>query len=107
MHHAEALLFVDDDEAEVGEGDVLLQEPVRADDDVHLALGEIAQDAPLLGLGLEARELFDAHRETGEARAERAIVLSRRAASSAREPRLASCRRSALNAARIATSVLP
>ncbi len=64
VHHAEALLFVDDDQAEVGEGDVLLQQAVRADDDVDFAFGEVAQDSLLLGLaGLEARELFDSDRE--------------------------------------------
>ena len=37
VHHAEALLFVDDDQPEIAEDDVLLQDAVRADDDVDLA----------------------------------------------------------------------
>ena len=37
VHHAEPLLFVDHDQAEIGEGDVLLQQPVGADHHVHLA----------------------------------------------------------------------
>ena len=39
VRHAEALLFVDDDQAQVGELDVLADQPVRADEDVDLALG--------------------------------------------------------------------
>ncbi len=38
---AEALLLVDDHEAEVLELDVLLQEAVRADDDVDAAVGDV------------------------------------------------------------------
>ena len=75
VHDAEALLLVDDDQAEVGEGDVLLQQPMRADDDVDLALREVAQDPFLVGLGREARKLFDAHGKGAESRAERAVVL--------------------------------
>ena len=45
VHDAKALLFVDHDQAEVGESDVLLKQPVRADDDVDLALGEIAENS--------------------------------------------------------------
>ena len=48
VHDAEALLFVDDDQPEIVEGDVFLQQPVRADDDVDLALGQIGQDRLLL-----------------------------------------------------------
>ena len=35
--HAEAVLLVDDDEGEVAEGDIGLEERVRADEDVDLA----------------------------------------------------------------------
>ncbi len=38
VRDAEALLFVDDEEAEVLEVDVLREQPVRADHDVDLAL---------------------------------------------------------------------
>ena len=75
VHHAETLLFVDDDQAEIGERDVFLQQPVRPDDDVDLPFGEIVQNAFLIGFGSEARELFDAHRKSAEARAEGAVVL--------------------------------
>ena len=75
LAHAEALLLVDDDEADVLELDVLLQQPVRADDDVDLALGEFLQ----LGLdflgALEARQHLDLDRPVGEAVAEVAEVL--------------------------------
>ena len=40
MRHAKALLFVDDDQAQVGEFDVLADEPMRADEDIDLALGQ-------------------------------------------------------------------
>ena len=75
VHDAEALLLVDDDQSEIGESDVFLQQAVRADDDVDLAFGEIAEDALLIGLRREARELFDAYGKGAEARAEGAVVL--------------------------------
>ena len=42
VHDAEALFFVDDDDPQVLEDDVLLQEPVRAHHDVDFAGGELA-----------------------------------------------------------------
>ena len=75
MHHAETLLFVDYDQAEIGKGNVFLQQPVRPDDDVDLPLGEVLENALLIGLGSETRELFDAHRKSAEAGAEGAVVL--------------------------------
>ena len=39
--HAEAMLLVHDDETEIGEVDVGAQQPVRADDDVDLLLGDL------------------------------------------------------------------
>jgi len=36
LHHSEAVLFVDDQQAEPLEPDVALQQPVRADDDVDV-----------------------------------------------------------------------
>ncbi len=39
--HAEALLLVDDDQAQILELDVLREQPVRADDDVHRAGGDL------------------------------------------------------------------
>ena len=40
---AEAVLLVDDDEAEVGELDVLLEQRVGADDDAGLAADDVEQ----------------------------------------------------------------
>ena len=40
LQHAEAMLLVDDGEAQLLELDVLLEQRVRADDDVHQALGQ-------------------------------------------------------------------
>ena len=50
VRDAEALLLVDDEQPEVAELDVLRQQPVRADDDVDLAGGEIVERLLLLGL---------------------------------------------------------
>ena len=54
VHHAEALLLVDDDQAEVAEDDVLLQDPVRSDDDVDLAARQVVDDRLRFFLALEA-----------------------------------------------------
>ena len=107
MHDAEALLFVHDDQAQVGEGDVLLQQPVRTDDDVDFTFGQVAHDSLLIGLGDKARELFDSNRERAEARAEVAVVLIGQQASSGTKTATCFLSAMALNAARIATSVLP
>ena len=48
VHHAEALLLVNDHQPEVLERDVALHQPVRADDDVHRARRQILHDALLL-----------------------------------------------------------
>ena len=53
VHHAEALLLVDHDEAEVLEAHVVGQQAVGADHDVELALGGLLEDLELLGAGLE------------------------------------------------------
>ena len=37
VHHAEALLFVDDHQAEILERDIVLHQAMRADDDIHRA----------------------------------------------------------------------
>ena len=46
LAHAEALLLVDDHQAEVLEAHVALQQAMRADDDVDLAFGELARARP-------------------------------------------------------------
>ena len=75
LRDAEALLLVDDDEAEVLEGDVLREDPVRPDDDVERPLGEAAGDLLLLFRVPEAGEEVDRHRKGREAAAERPVVL--------------------------------
>ena len=40
----ELLLLIDDEEAEVTEGDILARQAVRADDDVDLPLSEVGED---------------------------------------------------------------
>ena len=64
---AEALLLVDDDEAELLERNRAGQQRVSADDQVDLARGQPSLD--LLGFlrGREARERTDAHGEAGVA----------------------------------------
>ena len=49
--HAEALLLVDDQQAEVLELDVAGQQPVGADDDVDRAVGQPVDDPPGPGPG--------------------------------------------------------
>ena len=60
---AEALLFVDDQQAEVGELDILRQHAVRADEDVDLAGFGFLQDLFLLLGDAEAADHFDGDRE--------------------------------------------
>ena len=61
---AEALLFVDDHQAEIAELDVLRKQAVGADGEIDLAFGEIGQRGLQLLRGAEAAEHLDAHRET-------------------------------------------
>jgi hypothetical protein len=68
--HAEAVLLVDDDEAEVLEAHVGVQQPVRADDDVDRAALEPPRRHLRFLAGAEARQRLDAHRPVGEAVAE-------------------------------------
>ena len=73
--HAEALLLVDHEQAEVLELDVLRQEPVGADDHVDGAALDVAHHRLGLLGGEEPGEDLDAHRVAGEALAERLAVL--------------------------------
>ena len=73
--HAEALLLVDDDEAEVFEFDVVAEEAVGADDDVDGAGGEAADGGGLFGAGAEAVEGFDGDGVVAHALAEGLGVL--------------------------------
>ena len=63
MLHAEALLFIHQNQAEIAELHVLRQQPVRADGDIDLAFGEIRQGRlDFLGRA-EAAEHLHAHRK--------------------------------------------
>ena len=75
LRDAEALLLVEDDEAELLRDHVAREDAVRADQDVDLALGEVAQDLLRLGRGAEARDHLDADREVAVAGSERVPVL--------------------------------
>ena len=61
LPHAELVLLVDDDQAEVGELDVLLDQRLRADGDVHLALGELPPDRSARCLLRAVGEQLDRH----------------------------------------------
>ena len=72
---AEALLLVDDDEAELLRDHVAREDPVRADEHLDLALGELAQHLLDLGRLAEARDHLDADGEVAVALAEGVPVL--------------------------------
>ena len=107
VQHAEALLLVDHDQAEILENDVAGNEPVRADDDIDAAVAQLLRAPcaapPASGSGSAFRSAPDNRASAGG--------RSRNAAARARSSgvRTATCLPSitALKAARIATSVLP
>ena len=72
---AEALLLVEDHEPELLRDHVAAEDAVRADEDVHLARGEVAQHLLRLRRRTEARDHLDADGEVPEARLERIPVL--------------------------------
>ena len=75
VRDAEALLLVDDQQAEVREAHIAAEQPVRADHDVDLARRDVG-DHDLLLVGVdEPREHLDRHRERREPFAERQEVL--------------------------------
>src|SRR5580704_15347133 len=74
---AEALLFVDDEKAEILKLDVFRKQPVRADDDVYLSSFEFFEGFLLFFFASEAAEHFDSNGKCGETAAERLIVLKR------------------------------
>ena len=71
----EALLLVEDDEAELLWDDVPREDPVGSDQDVDLALGEVAQHRFGLTGPAEARDHLDPNGKVAIARAERVPVL--------------------------------
>ena len=72
---AEALLLVDDEESEVLEPHIRGEQSMGSDDDVDAAVGEASEDLLRLGIGVEAREPSDRHRERGVATREGSEVL--------------------------------
>jgi hypothetical protein len=99
--HAEALLFVDDDQAQVLELHVLLDESMRADDDVDRAVLQFGQHG---GLPADRNREHLHSQEGGQALAEGLALL----ASTVVGTSIATCVPSSPpNAARMATSVLP
>ncbi len=77
VRDSEALLLVDDDEAEVLEADVRGEDAVRADEDVDLAALEPFEDLRFLPAADVARQLGDLDRVVGEPLAEGFVVLLR------------------------------
>ena len=71
----EALLLVDDQQAEILEGHILLQQAVGADDDVDVSLFEPLQDTLLLRGGAEAREHLHGDRVILKALMEGLVML--------------------------------
>jgi len=56
VQHAEALLLVNHDQAQVFENNVVLHQPVRANDDVHRASRQVFDDSLLFARGAKTRE---------------------------------------------------
>ena len=77
VFHAEALLLVHHDEAEVFEMHIRGNDAVRADDDIHTAVGEGLDHAALLGGGAVAAEKLDGERILAHALAEVLPMLLR------------------------------
>ena len=67
MAHAEALLLVHNQKPQILEMHVLLQQLVRADDQVNLARRQLLQRLFHLRCRAEAREHINRHRERAEA----------------------------------------
>ena len=72
---AESLLFVDDQQTEIPELDVLRQQAVRADDDFDFAGFQIFERLLLFGLGPEPADHVDANGERRKAIPQRLDVL--------------------------------
>ena len=77
LAHAEAMLFVDDDQAQVVEGDAGAEQAVGTDHDVHLAGRQAVGDRGDLAVRAHAGHGLDVHRPVGEAVAEGLVVLLR------------------------------
>ena len=75
LAHAEAVLLVDDRQAQTGELHILLQQAVGADDDVDLALGHLFERRRLFLGAAKARQFGEPDRPVGEAVGEGLEVL--------------------------------
>ncbi len=75
--HAEALLLVHDQQAEILELHVLAQQPVRSDHEIALAGGEVGHHLGALSAGLEAAEHADRHGEAEKALQRGLVMLLR------------------------------
>jgi hypothetical protein len=76
VQHAEALLLVNHDQAQILERDVVLHDAMRADDDVHRAAARPSRRFSARA-GAETREQFDANRIIRHALAEIIEMLLR------------------------------
>ena len=104
--HAEPVLFIDDQEAEVLERHVFGQQPVCTDDNIQRPVAQPCKDGFLLFLGLEAGEALDATPYRAMPVPKRLRCCSARIVVGTST---ATClpAMTDLNAARTATSVLP
>ena len=75
MGHAEALLLVDDQKAQILELDALLQQPVGPDQQVDGPLLQPPEDLPALPRSLEPAQHLDVHRKAAEPGHRRGVVL--------------------------------
>src|ERR1700722_8855178 len=75
VSYAEALLFVDDEQAKILKLHIFREEAVSADDDVDFALFNFFEHFLLFFLGAKAAEHFDSGGKGGEATPEGFIVL--------------------------------
>ena len=77
LMHAETMLLVDHDQAEIAELDALLKESVRADENVDATLFERGEDGLALAAALASREQGDAEPRGLAERGDRLHVLAR------------------------------
>ncbi len=78
VHHAKPLLLVNNDQAKVFERDVVLQQPMRANHDVHRAARQVLDHLLLCPPRAETRKQLDADRVIGHSLAEGVVMLLRK-----------------------------
>jgi hypothetical protein len=77
LPRAEALLLVDDEEAEIAEPRLLAAYGMRTDDDLHIARREPFSHRPRIGWRGQPGERLDPHPEPGETASKGLHVLTR------------------------------